>query len=45
MAAKAGLNSLGLCAWTTSTAKLKDEAAACIAGMIGLLTGLSGFAA
>src|SRR5438132_7285868 len=43
MAAKAGLNSLGLCARTTSTAKLKDEAAACIAGMIGLLTGLSGF--
>jgi len=43
MAAKARLNSLGLCALATSTIKLKDAAAACIAGMIGLLTGLSGF--
>src|SRR4029453_7079692 len=43
MSAKARLNSLGLCARATSTIKLKDAAAACIAGMIGLLTGLSGF--
>ncbi len=43
MAAKARPNSLGPCARTTSTIKLKDAAAACIAGMIGLLTGLSGF--
>jgi hypothetical protein len=43
MAAKARLNSLELCALATSTIKLKDAAAACIAGMIGLLTGLSGF--
>ena len=43
MATKARLNSPGLCARMTSTIKLKDAAAACIAGMIGLLTGLSGF--
>src|SRR6478672_569425 len=43
MVAKARLNSLGPCARTTSTIKLNDAAAACIAGMIGLLTGLSGF--
>ena len=33
----------GTCPRTTSTIKPKDPAAACIAGMIGLLTGLSGF--
>jgi hypothetical protein len=43
MEAKARVNSLGLCARTTSTIKLKEAAAACIAGIIGLLTGLSGF--
>src|SRR5262249_40264208 len=37
------LNSLGLCARATSNNKLKGAAPACIAGMIGLLTGLSGF--
>src|SRR6476620_1657704 len=43
MSSKARVNSLGLCARTTSTIKLKGAAASCIAGMIGLLTGLSGF--
>jgi hypothetical protein len=43
MDAKARPNSLGLWARATSTIKLKGAAAACIAGMIGLLTGLSGF--
>src|SRR5437660_7324644 len=43
MSAKARVNSLGLCARKTSTVKLKGAAASCIAGMIGLLIGLSGF--
>src|SRR5262245_12738405 len=43
MAVKARVNSFGLCAWKTSTTKLKGAAASCIAGMIGLLIGLSGF--
>src|SRR6266540_3347849 len=43
MAAKARSNLLGPCAWETSRFKFNALAADCIAGMTGLLTGLSGF--
>ena len=43
IAAKALSNSLGPCALAASISNFNGVAAACIAGMIGLLTGLFGF--